>query len=195
MEDPVFRTPPELTPVASGWPHPVATAFSNERGSSSVPLTINGETDDLVIDTWLTIWSLSTHNPRVFARFCRGLLVLALAPWLVGTAVMPVDHVHERDADHHHAVAHRHLAAHQFAAHDQEEIEGARDESRVVWLRNASLHQRPYHFSIDRAVAALRSETPGDAAEWVAVPSYDASPPHGPPRPSRSGRAPPLPHV
>lgn len=131
----------------------------------------------------------------MFARLCRALLVLALTPWLVGTAAMPVEHVHEGDSDHHHSVAHRHLEAHEFAPHHHDEIEGADDEGRVVWLSNASLHQRAYHLSIDWAVSDLTTETLRDSADWVAASSYDASPPHAPPRPSRSPRAPPLLHV
>ncbi len=141
---------------------------------------------------------MSTHNPNVFGRFCRALLVLALAPWLVGAAAMPMEHAHEGDADHHQTVVHRHLDAHESGTHhhpEETEIEGAHDEGLVVWLTNVSLHQRAYHLSIDWAVINLTPETLLDSTDWIATRSYDASLPHAPPRPSRSPRAPPLLHV
>lgn len=120
--------------------------------------------------------------------------MLALAPGLVGTALMPMEHVHE-GADHHHAVAHRHVEAHELGTHHHDEIEGARDEGRVVWLSDASLHQRAFHLSIDWLVATLTPDALRDCPDWIAAPSYDAAPPHGPPRPSCSPRAPPSLHA
>ncbi|MEQ1872046.1 MAG: hypothetical protein ABL961_18680, partial [Vicinamibacterales bacterium] len=127
----------------------------------------------------------------MFARLCRALLVLALAPWLAGTAAMPVEHVHEGDAHHHQLAAHRHLDAHQVEADDHDEVERPHDSDRVVWLSNASLHQRAYHLSMEFAVIALSADAPLDSPRWVAAPEYTSSPPHGPPRPYRPSRAPP----
>lgn len=132
------------------------------------------------------------HNPLVSARPWRAIVALALVPWFLCSSAIPQEHLHETDADHAHSLVHRHLEGHPFESHDHDGAEVTHHEERIVWLSDASLFQTTYHFEVSWAVVGPSFETSRDTASWFATASYDASPPHGPPRPSRSPRAPPL---
>ncbi|HEY7173222.1 MAG TPA: hypothetical protein VH417_20360 [Vicinamibacterales bacterium] len=122
------------------------------------------------------------------SRLCRRGFQLALALAVALGSFIPPAHVHEGD-DHHPTVAHRHFAAHH---HSQTEI-GDSDE-RVIWLDDASLAAAPF-FRVAGVLAVLVRpfDTTVRPAEWIAAPSFDAAPPHGPPKPVLVPRAPPLP--
>ena len=105
---------------------------------------------------------------------------------------MPREHLHEADADHPHSLIHRHAEAHEFGApHHDEGAEVGHDADRVVWSSDAGSVPPAYHFTVAWAVVGEPFEPFRDVASWFATVSYDGSPPHGPPRPSRSPRAPP----
>jgi hypothetical protein len=115
-------------------------------------------------------------------------LPLALALALAVGSFLPAEHVHEGD-DHHATVAHRHFSAHQ---HTQTEI-GDPDE-RVIWLDDASLFATPtVRVTGVLGIFVGPFEKNIQPADWIPAPSYDATPPHGPPKPILVPRAPPLP--
>jgi hypothetical protein len=126
----------------------------------------------------------------VFAGLWRPIVALVLVPWVIAAAVMPPEHLHQADADHPQALIHRHAEAHESApTHDGAEV--SHGEDHVLWLSGATVAQTTYHFTVAWSVVG---ETVGpfrDTASWFATISCDGSPPHGPPRPSRSPRAPP----
>ena len=124
-------------------------------------------------------------------RLCRTIGVVGLITTLVWASAIPQDHVHEADHDHPQSIVHRHLEAHSFESHDHDAAEVGQDGERVVWLSNVSLDQSTFSFSPGWSAVVLPFEAIPESATWVAVTSYDASPPHGPPRPRRSSRAPP----
>jgi len=118
----------------------------------------------------------------------RRVFPLALALAIAVGSIVPPEHVHRGD-DHHATVTHRHFSAHR---HSQNEI-GDPDEG-VVWLDDASLQAAP-PFHVTGALAVVNQTFA------IVLPSFeggyrltfDASPPHGPPKPVLPGRAPPLP--
>ena len=126
------------------------------------------------------------------ARVCRSIVALAVAPWLVVASGVPQEHVHEADAAHPQSLAHRHAEPHAFDAHDHDGAKFDHGEDHVVWLSNASVSQGTFRFDVAWAVVGNPFETVSDIASWFATAAYDASPPHGPPRPSSYPRAPPL---
>ena len=132
------------------------------------------------------------HNEVVSAGLWRPIVALALVPWLVCASAMPREHLHEADADHPHPLIHRHVEAHQLESHHQDGAEVSPNEERVVWLSDDTVIQATYHFNVSWAAVGRTFETPRDTVSWFGTVSYDGSPPHGPPRPSRSPRAPPL---
>jgi len=118
----------------------------------------------------------------------RRVFQLALALAIAVGSIVPPEHVHPGD-DHHATVTHRHFSAHR---HNNNEI-GDPDEG-VVWLDDASL-QAAATFSVTGALAVVNrtfaSVLPSFEGDYRLT--FDASPPHGPPKPVRPGRAPPLP--
>jgi hypothetical protein len=131
------------------------------------------------------------HNQPVSPGLWRAIVALSLVPWLVGSSAMPREHVHEADADHPHSLVHRHLEAHQFESQDHDGAELAHHEDHVVWLSDARIIQNTYQFSVSWAVVGRSLEAISDTASWFRTVSHDGAPPHGPPRPCRSPRAPP----
>jgi hypothetical protein len=132
------------------------------------------------------------YNHRVFGRLCRAIVALSLAPALVLAAAQPQDHVHEADLDHSQSVVHHHAEVHQLASDGHDEADIDHNEKRTVWLSNVSLHRAPYHLAVSWTVADHAFTIDPRSATWVAAVSYNASPPHGPPGPCRSPRAPPF---
>jgi hypothetical protein len=118
----------------------------------------------------------------------RRVFQLALALALTAGALVPPEHVHRGD-DHHPTITHRH-----FSAHRQTHNEIGDPDDGVVWLNDASL-QATSPFRVAAVLAVI------DQPYSVVLPSFerayrltfDASPPHGPPKPVLAGRAPPLP--
>ena len=129
-------------------------------------------------------------NVVVPAGLWRPLVALAFVPWLVCASALPAEHLHEADADHPHSLIHRHAEPHEFESH-HDGAEVSHSEEGVVWLSDASVLQATYQFDVSWAVVARIYESVPDTASWFATVSYDGSPPHGPPRPCRSPRAPP----
>jgi hypothetical protein len=123
----------------------------------------------------------------------RAAIVLMLtAQVAVGPGFAP-EHVHERDEHHPSATLHRHLAPHHVQqSHDRATFEDD-DENRVVWLTTAFLQTAVYHVPVAAATPARITVAPALGDRWTAVVLDDGAPPHGPPRATRSLRAPPLP--
>lgn len=132
-----------------------------------------------------------SHNPLVSAGFFRAIVALAVVPWLGLSSVIPQEHLHEADLDHPHAIVHRHAEAHTFDTHDHDGAEIGQDEERIVWLNVVSLHRSSYRLAVSWIVTTRTFEVIGEYANWVATVPFDGSPPHGPPRPCLSLRAPP----
>ena len=125
------------------------------------------------------------------AGLWRPIVALAVVPWLVCASVMPREHLHQADADRPNSLIHRHVEAHPLESHHHGGAEVGHDEERVVWLSDDTVVQATYHFHVSWAVVGPIVETSPDTASWSATVSHDGSPPHGPPRPYRSPRAPP----
>jgi hypothetical protein len=127
------------------------------------------------------------HNCGVSVRLWRALAAVALVPWLVLASTMPPEHMHEADAGHSHSVTHRH-----FEAHDQDGTEIEHSEGRVVWLdSDLALEHATYRLAVAHVIAPTHFQTVPDLKGWIVESILDASPPHGPPRPYTSLRAPP----
>jgi hypothetical protein len=127
----------------------------------------------------------------VWSALYRPLVALAMVPWLVGASVLPAEHLHEADADHPRSLIHRHAEAHEFESHHHDAAEISHSEGPVLWLSDASIVQAPYHFKVSWAVVAPIHESVPETLSWFATVSCDGSPPHAPPRPGSSPRAPP----
>jgi hypothetical protein len=113
---------------------------------------------------------------------------LALAFAVALGSLVPSEHVHRGD-DHHPTVTHRHFSAHR---HTHNEI-GDPDEA-VIWLNDASLQATsPFSLAAVQAVINWPFAIVLPSFERGYPLTFDASPPHGPPKLLLAGRAPPLP--
>jgi hypothetical protein len=140
----------------------------------------------------LTPRSTSTHNHRVRVPGCRALVALALAPWLAVSSAAPPEHLHHGAVDHRNSVVHRHVESHAIDTHPREGAEFDHDEECVIWLNDVGLVPSTQSLAVSWTVAGAARETTPDSTTWVALARYETSPSHGPPRPCRSPRAPPL---
>ena len=108
---------------------------------------------------------------------------------LVFAAALPQAHRHDADAHHPHATVHQH-----FASHDHEGAEfSSDDEGHVTWFDRVAAHRAPLPPSAPAPIVVAYLEDLQIPSRWVAVEAVDTAPPHGPPRGSRSLRAPPAP--
>jgi len=118
---------------------------------------------------------------------------VALLTGMVGAgSMLAPEHVHERDDHHPNATVHRHFAPH----HARDGADNARlddDDDHVIWLTTASLQVDVYHGPIFVSTPAIWGGFAPATVQWSAIVLDDAAPPHGPPRTSRSPRAPPFP--
>jgi hypothetical protein len=118
---------------------------------------------------------------------------VALLTGMVGAgSMLAPEHVHERDDHHRNATVHRHFAPH----HTGQGSDSARlddDDDHVIWLTTASLQIDIYHGPTFVSMAAIWGGFAPATVQWSAIVLDDAAPPHGPPRTSRSPRAPPFP--
>jgi hypothetical protein len=120
----------------------------------------------------------------------RVVISLALALYLALPAVAP-EHVHEGDADHHHAAVHRHLQPHSLTP-DDDHTQLAEDDAHVVWLDTVAVTPSEYRVAMPALATVARFELVPPLIERAAPPDYDTAPPHGPPRTAVSLRAPPI---
>lgn len=127
------------------------------------------------------------HNHQVVRSIGHLALVLALAPWMVSSAAVAPEHVHEADAHHAHSVTHRHIEA-----HDQDQTEIESGDGHILWLTgNVAVQYAAYHLAVGHfAVSAVFPLAP-TFTTWMLASTLDGSPPHGPPRPYTPLRAPP----
>jgi len=121
---------------------------------------------------------------------------IAVVPLLVafvgvGSAFAP-EHAHERDDHHSIATVHRHLAPH-HGWHGSDHARLDDDDEHVIWLTTAWLQADVYHAPSVVSTPALWRGFAPTTVRWSAIVLDDAAPPHGPPRSSRSPRAPPFP--
>jgi hypothetical protein len=125
-------------------------------------------------------------------RAIRIAAVVLLTGMVGAGSMLAAEHVHERDDHHPNATVHRHFAPH----HTRYGSDNARlddEDDHVIWLTTAWLQVDVYHsptFVSTRAIWCGLAPAP---AQWSAIVLDDAAPPHGPPRSSRSPRAPPFP--
>jgi hypothetical protein len=125
-------------------------------------------------------------------RMDRAALVLLLTTIVGAGSAFAPEHVHERDDHHAKATVHRHLAPH----HGSEGPDHARlddDDDHVIWLATAWLQVAFYHGPDFVSTPAVGCSLAPATARWTAIVLNDTAPPHGPPRISRSLRAPPFP--
>ena len=127
------------------------------------------------------------HNRNV-RSVSRDLLRFALAAHVGLMPTFAQEHRHESGAAHSQAVIHRHLAA-----HDHDGAEVSDEEGRIVWLDDdIGLPTGEYRLALHVAVDTGTYEEAVQRPSWVAIPSLDSAPAHGPPkRAPQSLRAPP----
>jgi hypothetical protein len=65
----------------------------------------------------------------------------------------------------------------------------------VIWLDDAAVQPVIHLFPVLDIILTTCFEAVTVSARWVPAPSYNAAPPHGPPRPAVTLRGPPLPPV
>jgi hypothetical protein len=125
-------------------------------------------------------------------RTGRVALVLLLTAIVGAGSALAPEHMHERDDHHPSATVHRHLAPH----HTQASSHHARlddDDDHVIWLTTAWLQVDVYLGPSLVSTPAIWCGFAPTTVQWSAIVLDDAAPPHGPPRTSRSPRAPPFP--
>ena len=124
--------------------------------------------------------------------FWRGVVTLAVVPWLALSATLAPEHVHEADDDHPQTIAHRHIAPHEIAPHDHDAATVDHADGDVVWRDARGVYQPGYQLPAPAAaVSGLFVQAP-PVARWVATLVDTTAPPHGPPRVQLSPRAPPF---
>ena len=125
-------------------------------------------------------------------RSWRILVVTALVtPYLALSSMLAPEHVHESAGDHHHTIAHRHFESHQLGGHAHDGAEFDDDDDHVVWLRTIATHSQIYQVKLPFIVSIVHFYAVAAQTTWIATSVDDAAPPHGPPRPPPSLRAPP----
>src|SRR5262245_7604769 len=125
-------------------------------------------------------------------RAIRTAVVLLLTANVGAGAAFAPEHVHERDDHHPNATVHRHLAPH-HSARGSDQARVADDDEHVIWLTTAWLQIDAYHGPTVASAPAIWCGFALPDLRWRAIVLDDAAPPHGPPRLSRSPRAPPFP--
>ena len=108
----------------------------------------------------------------------------------VGPAFAP-EHLHERDEDHPTATIHRHLAPHGDDHAQSERSRFDHGDDHVVWLTAACVETAVYNVSHLLVALAPAPTILAPTDRWTAVVLDYVAPPHGPPRRSPLGRAPP----
>jgi hypothetical protein len=126
----------------------------------------------------------------------RSLIVASLMPWLVLSTVVARQHAHESDSADHVAVVHTHFAPHshsdnEISDHDHDGAELSDVDEHVVWIDEVGLVQAPRSFPPPLVILATPIAMVPERLVHVAVIPDEATLPHGPPRVSRSLRAPP----
>src|SRR5262245_15434770 len=126
----------------------------------------------------------------MFRAFRTAAVLLLTSIVGAGSALAP-EHMHERDDHHSNATVHRHFVPH----HGEQGPDHSRldDDDHVVWLTTAWLHADVYHGASVVSTPAIWFGFTPTIMQWSAIVLDDAAPPHGPPRVSRSPRAPPFP--
>lgn len=125
-----------------------------------------------------------------------AVVTVLLTPYLAWSSTLAPEHVHESDADHHHAIAHRHFQSHQLGAHAHDGTDLDDDDGPVVWLQNIATQSQVYQVRLPLTISVVRFELAAAQPNWIATTIDEAAPPHGPPRATQSLRAPPpSPHL
>lgn len=135
----------------------------------------------------LTSGSPADHNPHVLQRLCRAVFTLIAGLWLVLSAVVAPEHVHEADAHHANAIVHRHIGSHD---HDGAKISD--HDGPVVWLDPIAISQAAFRLAVVLTIPSAGLEAGPRPVRWLPARRHDAPLPHGPPRCSPGLRAPPL---
>jgi hypothetical protein len=132
------------------------------------------------------------NRRRVTSRFSRPSVALILAHCLAVAMVLPPEHVHEAEGNHHHhATVHRHFQLHDTQSdHDHGRAADA-GEGHVVWLPGVALTQPVHQMSTPVGLAVVTPRMAVPAAAWTPGVDYRAVRSHGPPRAFHGLRAPP----
>jgi hypothetical protein len=125
------------------------------------------------------------------SRLGRTFVSLILAPYIAISGALPQEHVHEADADHPQSATHRHVQVHDEALRDHRHAQLTEDDGHVVWLGTAVLAQGAYRLLAPVLAVSVVAPASILARTWAAGFDYSSAPPHGPPRPPASLRAPP----
>jgi hypothetical protein len=134
--------------------------------------------------------TLTIMTPMLRAIRTTAVLLLAVTVG-AGSALAP-EHMHERDDHHPNVTVHRHFAPHHAGqGSDQSRLDD--DDDHVIWLTPAWLQVAIYHGPNVVSTPAIWCGFAATTLQWSAIVLDDAAPPHGPPRTSRSSRAPPFP--
>jgi len=131
------------------------------------------------------------HNRGVKARTCPPGFVLFAGLLVVWTPLVPA-HLHEAEA-HDEATVHRHFSPHLTHEHGSDVARLDHPERPIVWLSESWLHASTYQINQVFTVAPFAVALAADTDRGTPPRFNEVAPPHGPPRPSRSLRAPPLP--
>jgi len=125
-------------------------------------------------------------------RVIRTSVVLLLTGIVSAGSAFAPEHVHERDDHHPNATVHRHFAPHHGGrGSDHGRLDD--DDDHVIWLPTAWLQVAVHHGPNLASTPAIWCGLAATTLQWSAIVLDDAAPPHGPPRTSRSLRAPPFP--
>jgi hypothetical protein len=127
----------------------------------------------------------------MFRAIRTAAILLLTAIVSAGSAFAP-EHAHERDDHHRNATVHRHFAPH-HATHGSDNARLNDEDDHVIWLTTAWLQGHVYHGPSLAGTPAIGCGFAPTTMQWSAIVLDDAAPPHGPPRTSRSDRAPPFP--
>ena len=127
----------------------------------------------------------------MFRAIRTAVIVLLTGIVSAGSALAP-EHVHERDDHHPNATVHRHFAPH-HARHGSDNARLDDDDDHVIWLTTPWLQADVYHGPSLVSTPAIWCGSAPATVQWSAIVLDDAAPPHGPPRTSRSPRAPAFP--
>jgi hypothetical protein len=115
-------------------------------------------------------------------------LALIAAFWLVLSAVIAPEHVHEADHNHANAIIHRHIGSHDHAgAEISDDADGP-----VVWLDPIAISQATFRLAIVLTTPSAGIETPSQPVRWLTPRRHGAPLPHGPPQRTHGVRGPPL---
>jgi hypothetical protein len=125
----------------------------------------------------------------MFQAIRTAAVLLLTAIVSAGSAFAP-EHAHERDDHHPKATVHRHFAPHHARHGSDARLDD--DDDHVIWLTTAWLQADVYRGPGLVSTPAIWCGFAPTIVQWGAIVLDDAVPPHGPPRTSRSPRAPPF---